>query len=415
MTRARRSKLGEVFLANTQRPPPAVIHSPHNDELQALSDKLEVAEQPSESLTPPPLRSRVRGNDDELLDLSALAQSGVKTPAVSVRSSAPPGLSEPPRPQLQLDEEQFVVPRRTRPTWLVPLMLGISLGIGISGVLFGTSRSGHRPAAGIATTAVVPAADTLSVAPRVVTANPSTAVAPQPAKLPGEDVAAPQPAAAPLAATTAPSATATAKSTRNAVENAPIERTAARTAPSMNTFARTSAVAAEPNEPAPAPRSDLAPPVLVVRAAEPVTAPLAAATPSLSATSTSTEASRASSNSLNTLLDNALSPEARRAELTHAEASSSAEALTPTPSTQDIAHTLGSVQFAIRGCAMGQTGTVTAALSIRNDGQVTSAQIIGAPFSGTPAGRCMEGVLRSAHFRPFKQSIFSVHYPLSID
>jgi outer membrane biosynthesis protein TonB len=154
---------------------------------------------------------------------------------------------------------------------------------------------------------------------------------------------------------------------------------------------------------------------LVVRAAEPAPAPLAATAPSPSATPTSTEASRASTNSLDTLLDSALSPEARRAELNHTEAPPSAAALAPTPSTQDIARALGSVQFAIRGCAMGQTGAVTAALSIRSDGRVTSAQIIGAPFAGTPAGRCMEGALRSAHFTPFKQAIFSVRYPLSVD
>jgi hypothetical protein len=63
---------------------------------------------------------------------------------------------------------------------------------------------------------------------------------------------------------------------------------------------------------------------------------------------------------------------------------------------------------------MGQTGVATAALSIRNDGRVASAQVSGAPFAGTPSGRCMEGVLRSAQFQRFKEPSFSVRYPFPI-
>jgi len=122
-----------------------------------------------------------------------------------------------------------------------------------------------------------------------------------------------------------------------------------------------------------------------------------------------------SGGSIDALLDDALSPQARRAELSRPEAPPSPEVLPATPSPQDVASAVGRVQFAIRGCAMGQTGTFTASLSIRGDGRVSSAQVIGAPFAGTPAGRCMEGVLRSARFPQFKQSIFNVQYALKVD
>jgi hypothetical protein len=63
---------------------------------------------------------------------------------------------------------------------------------------------------------------------------------------------------------------------------------------------------------------------------------------------------------------------------------------------------------------MGQTGLATAAIVVRNDGRVASVEIAGPPFAGTASGRCMEGVMRRAHFPRFKQNIFRVKFPFAI-
>ena len=44
----------------------------------------------------------------------------------------------------------------------------------------------------------------------------------------------------------------------------------------------------------------------------------------------------------------------------------------------------------------------------------TWARVAGAPFAGTASGRCMEGVIRRATFPRFKQPVYRVRYPLSI-
>ena len=43
------------------------------------------------------------------------------------------------------------------------------------------------------------------------------------------------------------------------------------------------------------------------------------------------------------------------------------------------------------------------------------ARVSGAPFEGTPAGRCMEGVVRKARFSPFLRPTFRVRLPLKIE
>lgn len=157
----------------------------------------------------------------------------------------------------------------------------------------------------------------------------------------------------------------------------------------------------------PASEPALAPPVSTL---QPMAAPQATAVAPPSAASAAPAPARPGGGSLDSLLDNALSADARHPEQTRVEAA----ALPVTPSREEVANAVASVQTAMRGCAMGETGIANAALSVRNDGKVTSAQVTGAPFAGTSGGRCMEGVLRSAHFPRFKQPTFSVQYPVSI-
>lgn len=406
-------------MANTQRPPPPVLHERAlSEDLQALSEGLEGVDAPSATFVQPAPRSVARGNDDdEVLDLSALAKLSTSATAASVPAFTAPQRDEPVGAQLQLDDEPIALPLRTRPTWLVPLLIGVGFGAALSAVLFTSSRGGdHRralpqiPLAATNTAAAAPpaVATTSTVAQPALPANLPATSAPQPSSLQTRDVATQVTAAAPVSST-APAAADAAKSMRGTAANALAERSVAKNAPSTPAPARTYAAAVAPSEPAlpsPGPAAtapSAGPPVLVVRpAAESAPAAAAAAAP------------RSSGGSIDALLDDALSPRARRVERAPAEVSPSAEVLPATPSPQDVASTMGKLRFAMLGCAMGQTGALTAALAVRNDGRVSSAQVIGAPFAGTPAGRCMEGVLRSAHFARFKQSIFNVHYALQV-
>ena len=75
---------------------------------------------------------------------------------------------------------------------------------------------------------------------------------------------------------------------------------------------------------------------------------------------------------------------------------------------------LGRLMPRIRQCAGEQVGMALGTLMLRNDGTVVSASVGGAPFSGTPQGACMEGVLREARFSPFRQTTFRVQYPMRV-
>jgi hypothetical protein len=382
-------------LANTQRPPPPVLQLPaQSDDLQALSEALEVIDQPT-AAPAQPARANLRGGEDDVLDLSALAKSGVSVAAVTAPQAATPD-AEASRVQLQLKDEPIVA-SRTRPTWLVPLLIGVGFGAGLNALWFANLRGGDHPSAHV---------------PQIAPAAANTA----PAALPPVPVAAkPQPPVTTnLPAAAAPQSPSIAtRAMAGAAANAIAQRSATKIASSTAEPTKTYASAVAPNEPklpalTPAPAVPSAgPPVLVVRPAAQAASPSSAAP--------APTAPRSSGGSIDALLDDALSPEARRAELARGETAPPAEVLPATPSPQDVAKAVGSVQFAIRGCAMGQTGNLTAAMSVRSDGRVGSAQVIGAPFAGTPAGRCMEGVLRSAHFPQFKQSIFNVQYALKID
>jgi hypothetical protein len=122
-----------------------------------------------------------------------------------------------------------------------------------------------------------------------------------------------------------------------------------------------------------------------------------------------------SSNSVDRLLDEALSAPARRDELQHQRELDMEQAqLQLAPSREDVTQAMTVLLPAIRGCAMGQSGLATAGIIVRGDGRVASVEITGAPFAGTASGRCMEGVIRRAHFPRFKQPTFRIRFPLAI-
>jgi len=90
------------------------------------------------------------------------------------------------------------------------------------------------------------------------------------------------------------------------------------------------------------------------------------------------------------------------------------DALPEAPGRQAVTKAMTTMLPAISGCAMGHSGLATATIIVRGDGRVASAEIAGAPFAGSPSGRCMEGVIRRASFPRFRQPIFRIKYPLSI-
>ncbi|MDD9968559.1 MAG: hypothetical protein OXR73_20125 [Myxococcales bacterium] len=119
---------------------------------------------------------------------------------------------------------------------------------------------------------------------------------------------------------------------------------------------------------------------------------------------------KASSRSVDRLLDDALAG----SDQTAYERAKAASALPATPSKQDLVKAMKSLLPAIRACAMGQTGVATVSLAIANSGRVQAARITDAPFAGTAAGRCIEGVARKARFSRFAQAVFRVRVPLAL-
>jgi hypothetical protein len=116
------------------------------------------------------------------------------------------------------------------------------------------------------------------------------------------------------------------------------------------------------------------------------------------------------------LLDNALDPDAADDPLLNArkQAAPAEPSLPQMPSREQVTEAMAVLLPAIRGCAMGQSGLATAAITVRNTGRVAAVKVTGAPFAGTASGRCMEGVVRRARFPRFRQSMFRVKFPLAI-
>lgn len=136
----------------------------------------------------------------------------------------------------------------------------------------------------------------------------------------------------------------------------------------------------------------------------------------------------ASAGVIDELLDETLEPEAGKARAGgsrmggRAKGAGSGEGtdlldgngLPLTPSRQQVTDAIKVLLPAIRGCAMGRAGLATANIVIHNDGRVASVSVRGDGFTGSPSGRCMEGAIRKARFPAFRQKVFRVTYPLSI-
>ena len=275
---------------------------------------------------------------------------------------------------------------KARAAWMMPLLVGIGVGIGIAGVTYALSQREVPPAASAET--AVPA----EVAP--VTASAAPAVAPVPSAPP------PVVAPAPVAAAPAP-----AEGERPATGGAQ-----AASAPRTRAAASAAAVAPVPSDE----------PVLAVKPAEPETpepdpsAPIAEASPKAALTSGTAPALRGAA-SMDALLDEALSPEARRNELAlRQQAALEANAIPATPNRDQVTQAMTVLLPAIRGCAMGQSGLATAGIVVHSDGRVASVDVAGAPFAGSASGRCMEGVIRRARFPRFTQPSFRIKFPLAI-
>jgi hypothetical protein len=119
--------------------------------------------------------------------------------------------------------------------------------------------------------------------------------------------------------------------------------------------------------------------------------------------------------SMDDLLDQALAPSARRAELERKQAAAlEQESLPAAPGREDVTKAMSVLLPAIHGCAMGKKGLATAGIVVRSDGRVAGVEVAGAPFAGTASGRCMEGVIRRAQFPRFKQPTFRIKFPFAI-
>ncbi len=352
------------------------------------------------------------GDDDGRLDLGQLVASARRSllPAAPVADDdathpaaalgVPPGLSSSIAPGAQL------APRPARAAWLMPLLVGVGLGVGIAGTLFGLSARRAAPASAPAAAAPSrpPPAAVAAAEPAGGTPAGAAATPPAPA---AEPSLGPAPAAAP-AATPSP-APATAEPAR---APAPVH-----TEPAA---ARVAASPARPRAPAPAaaPTPAAAPGAVAQAPAPPAAEPageVATKGPAAEVAAAAAKDAPAPSGSVDALLDEALAPPARRLALEQRQAAAlAANQLPLTPSREDVTQAMTVMLPAIRGCAMGQRGLATASIIVQGDGRVVGVEVVGAPFAGTPSGRCMEGVIRHAHFPRFRQPTFRIRFPLSI-
>lgn len=331
------------------------------------------------------LASGLEGNEseeaDEDLDLASLAAvvgARATTPGTEqapaaesaeklVLAPAAPSVAAPIAPSSAAP----VAAKAERP-WLVPALVAFAIGVGVIGYMAGRSSRTDEPSI-----AQPPAASPDTTKPAVVAAAP--ALAPAVAVAPSAPAASPAPTATPSGPSAGASSVRVAASPR---ADRPV------------------AVAAAP---APAPREAEGAGDEVAEPAEPAPPTKPAESP---ATLAKTEP--APSRSVDALLDEALSPSARRAI-----AAAPAE-LPEAPSRDEVTQAMAVLLPAIRGCAMGQTGLATAGIVVRGDGRVASVELSGAPFEGTASGRCMEGVLRRARFSRFRQPTFRVRFPFAI-
>jgi hypothetical protein len=322
-------------------------------------------------------------------DAAASASDAARAPVVS--SAAP--RSEPDAPA-RIDARPSGAPAeapRARPTWLVPLLLGLGIGAGVAAAAFMATSNQPPPSEGAAAIAAAPSDPSPARGDDPVAgARPDSLAADGPSA----------PAVGPQVAVADEAAPAAAAGPANANE----PRRAGASAGSPRKPAPAAVGAGAPSEtPAPASASTDVPAVQPV-AGDPLADDKGAA-PDANAKTSSVDA----------LLDEALSPAAQRNELARRQqAALEAQQLPLTPSKDDVTQAMTVLLPAIRGCAMGQSGLATASIVVRADGRVAGVEIAGAPFAGTPSGRCMEGVIRRARFTPFRQPVLRIKFPLAI-
>jgi hypothetical protein len=286
-------------------------------------------------------------------------------------------------------------PPRSRAAWVMPLLVGLGLGVGIAGTLFGLSAS-RAP-----TSSSEPARAPVAAAPEAPTAT---------AQAPASAAVAPSAAASTLGSK-APAPSAVAAEARP-TEPGPAPRGLGAAAPVRKALPLASASPPSPAVSPPAPSAPAvaaaAPPVAAVALPEPDETTAKVAPESASAKA-------AAPHSVDALLDEALAPAARQQVMQQQRAAALEQTQLPlAPSRDDVTQAMTVLLPAIRGCAMGQRGLATAGIVVRADGRVAGVDVAGAPFAGTPSGRCMEGVIRRAHFPRFKQPTFRIKFPFAI-
>ncbi len=67
----------------------------------------------------------------------------------------------------------------------------------------------------------------------------------------------------------------------------------------------------------------------------------------------------------------------------------------------------------VKGCAKGQSGTVTVRFTISPSGAVSGARVVTSQFAGTPAAGCIAGVVRSMKF-PAASGSLTINYPFRL-
>lgn len=337
--------------------------------------------------------SAQKGQDDDgRLDLSEVAGHGTGADAAGSASAAvhtaAPG-SSPAHPRSGPRE------RSGQPGWLLGAALGVLCGVGAGWALFGNA-TGPLPAV----------AETVAEAPPKPVDKPADATrvkSSQASQPEGSSTDGTQPVTP--ASSTPGSGDARADGSASGPGNAP----------GVHAASRAARAAASPTKKTDSP--DRGKPVQ--SAALPAAAagkkapdqPPVAGSDKQPAAAAKREPSAAAPRSVDRLLDEALSAPNPDAELERAR---DAQRLPQTPGRDDLMGAMKVLLPAIRGCAMGQTGLANISLVIGGDGKVQSALVAGAPFAGTSAGRCMEGVARRARFPRFRQPSFRVRIPLAL-
>ena len=98
---------------------------------------------------------------------------------------------------------------------------------------------------------------------------------------------------------------------------------------------------------------------------------------------------------------------------TQAPAPAPAADLPERPTRSQVTSVLTPLNGAVRQCAGSQTGTAPVSITINSDGSVRTATV-GGPFAGSSVGECIAGVVRRAHFQPFRAQQAQITWPFVI-